>query len=70
MMKIEFDQDLYPLKIIQIAVSNYEEYGNILYKTKENTVEVFFSDCRYGDDLTAKEFANYLIDLIGTEYGD
>ncbi len=70
MIKYEFDLDLYPFKIIKIALSNYREYGRIQYSIRENKAIVVFSDCKYGDILTAKEFANYLIDLIGTENGN
>ncbi len=70
MARVKYDLDIYPLEIINIALLDYKDYADIGLIVESNTAIVSFSNCKYGDNLTAKEFGNYLIDLIGSKNGN
>ena len=62
----KFDAEIYPLAVIQRAVRDYAEIAQIqIFPLKKYTACVFY-DCVASEELTVKEFGNYLIDLIGS----
>ena len=62
----KFDAEIYPLAVIQRAVRDYAEIAQIqIFPFKKYTTCVFY-DCVASEELTVKEFGNYLIDLIGS----
>lgn len=62
----KFDAEIYPLAVIQRAVRDYAEIAQIqILPLKKYTACVFY-DCVASEELTVKEFGNYLIDLIGS----
>lgn len=66
MKKQKFDAEIYPLAVIQRAVRDYAEIARIqILPLKKYTACVFY-DCVASEELTVKEFGNYLIDLIGS----
>lgn len=69
MKTIEYDLDIYPLNIIQAAIKSYKDIVIIDINVQDNKAILSFAQCLYSEELTVKEFGNYLIDLIGVDNG-
>ncbi len=64
MIKLELNADIYSESNIKQTISVYKNYAVIKLKKRENRWVLTFRKCRYDEQLTVKEFENY---LIGTE---
>ena len=63
---IRLDLELYPLEVIKVAAEEYSSIANVSFTEEDGFCKCSFSECRYGEALTEKEFCNYLIDLINS----
>ena len=64
MINLELSADVYSENSIKQTIAVYKNYAVIKLKKKRNKWILIFSKCRYDEQLTVKEFENY---LIGTE---
>lgn len=64
MINLELSADVYSENSIKQTIAVYKNYAVIKLKKKRNKWILKFSKCRYDEQLTVKEFENY---LIGTE---
>lgn len=55
--------DIYSYKNIEKAIYAYKGYATIRVKKNGNEIKLEFKHCKYGLDVTKKEFENYLIAL-------
>jgi len=63
MKSIEIKKELYSENTIFKAVADYKAIARIVMVKKKNTVKLTFIKCKYAEDITIKEFENYLIGL-------
>lgn len=63
MIKLELKNNIYSEKNVKKAICAYKEYGDIRVQYKREKVLLIFSNCKYDEKLTAREFENYLIGL-------
>lgn len=63
MNKLELKTDVYNIENIEKACVAYKDYAKIKIKMKNNRIELIFCKCKYNDDITIKEFENYLINV-------
>lgn len=59
-----FPATIYPQDVIQQAVKDYAEICRIEFCRTESGVECVFLKSIVDLELTAKEFSNYLVELI------
>jgi len=69
MKKIRINPDIYSLNSIERTRTAYMEYAKIKVQQNGSDVIIIFTDCRYDEDQTVKEFENYLIGLENAGYG-
>lgn len=63
MISIRLCGEIYSPKAIKEAKAAYDELANIKIEQNGDFWMLVFQNCRYGDEITAKEFENYLIGL-------
>ncbi len=63
-MKIKLNKEIYSAEHIQQAVSDYSSLAVIRTEDDSGYFVCSFSACRYDEQRTAKEFVNYVTDLM------
>lgn len=63
MKKVKINCSIYSEKTIQAAIQAYQNHAVISAKFKDNYAVLTFWKCRYDEDLTIKEFENYMIGI-------
>lgn len=63
-MKIKLNKEIYSAQHIRQAVSDYSSLADIRTTEENGYFVCSFLACRYDDQLTAKEFVNYITDLM------
>lgn len=61
-----YDLNIYPLDVIKKAKYDYSEIANVTVVVLGKTAKCIFNKCKTDEEVTVKEFGNYLIDLIGS----
>lgn len=56
-----FDRDIYDEAAVYKAAKAYENYGRVSIEKTDDSIICSFSQCIYGEELTAKEFSNYVL---------
>ena len=69
MKTVSYDLNIYPLEIIRGAILDYRHLCTIDLSVEGDLAVLSFFKCLYDEDITINEFSNYLIDLIGVNYG-
>ena len=63
-MKIlKLNREIYFIQNIQEALLAYKDYADINIKESATIVELSFKKCLYDENMTVREFENYLIGL-------
>lgn len=65
-MTLKLNKEIYPIRVINEAVSSFYDIVAITVKEKNNYWICEFSKSKYDLEETQKEFENYLIGLINT----
>lgn len=63
-MKIKLNKEIYSAEHIQQAVLDYSSLADIRLTEENGYFVCLFSACRYDEQRTAKEFVNYVTDLM------
>lgn len=63
-MILKLKKELFSLTQITTAANAYQTIANIEVSNMADYWECHFTDCKFGEELTAAEFENYLIDLM------
>ena len=63
MTQLQLHKNIYRYTIIARAVRDYSELADIEVKETDFYWIVSFSLCRFDEEITRREFENYLIDL-------
>lgn len=63
-MTIKLNKEIYNLGHIRQAITDYSPLSSIVLSEDESYYLCDFSGCRYEEQLTAKEFINYVTDLM------
>lgn len=61
MVKLLLSAEIYSEKNIKETCDVYKDFARIKMKRKNNHIELIFNSCKYDQDITVKEFENYLI---------
>ena len=64
MTNLRLNKELFALEPITDALSAYQNIAKIELSDDSNYWQCCFADCKYGDEQTALEFENYLINLM------
>ena len=67
MKTLWLNREIYTEASVRKALEAYADYSDIAVVSLENNWQLIFHNSRYGDELTAKEFVNYLIDAVHAE---
>ena len=57
------DLALYPERLIEKAIGNYQGIAEITYSKNTDFAKMFFEKCLYDEKQTVQEFENHLIEL-------
>ena len=63
MIQLVIKKDLYSYKYLKQAIQDYSEYCSTTIIEYPDKWILVFNKCKYDEDLTVKEFENYLIGL-------
>lgn len=63
MNKLMLSKYIYTFPAIENAISAFSELATISIREETNCYLFEFENCVYEEDITLKEFENYLIDL-------
>lgn len=63
MKKVKFNCSIYSDKTIRTAILAYQHHAAISVKFKDGYSILTFWKCKYNEELTIKEFENYLIGI-------
>ena len=63
MNELKLSKEIYNYSLVKTAAKEFADISNILVSNEENYVKCIFSKCVYDDEITLKEFENYVIDL-------
>lgn len=63
MKEIKIPKELYSFKCIKRAVEDYDSLAEIVIGQDKDSWIVSFSNCKYDELRTSREFENYLIEL-------
>ena len=61
MVKLLLSTEIYSEKNIRNTCDAYKDFAKINMKRRGAYIELIFNDCRYDQNITVKEFENYLI---------
>ena len=64
MKKIKISRAIYSDKTIESTAKIYQSYADITINYTKEYAVLIFSECKYNESQTIKEFENY---MIGTE---
>lgn len=63
-MTIKLNKEIYTLEHIRQTLADYSDLA-VVYLSEDNVYYLCkFSGCKYDEQLTAKEFVNYVTDLM------
>lgn len=63
-MELKLCKELFEIKFLVKAVESFENLADIsISNYSKKYYVIYFDNCLYSDDVTAREFENYLIDL-------
>jgi len=63
MSNLALSKDIYKHSILKKCCDAYLEYSKIQITETEDYWNVDFSDCKFNEEETMREFENYLIEL-------
>lgn len=63
MSNLKLNLEIYSVQSISKACDAYKDYARIDVVRDEKFVEFKFNECKYDQELTIKEFENYLINV-------
>lgn len=63
MINLKLNKEIYPYESLQHSCKDYSELAKIKIENDSKYWILCFSDCRYDEAETAKEYENYLIEL-------
>ena len=63
MKKVKINRSIYSEETITAAIKAYQNHAVISAKIKDDYAVLTFWKCRYDEDLTIKEFENYMIGI-------
>lgn len=61
MVQIDLNTEIYSEESVKQAIQAYRDYATISTGSKRGHIFVIFSECRYDEQMSIKEFENYLI---------
>lgn len=61
------NKELYKRDCIETAIKDYHKIAKVRLEENPNNYVCFVSQCKYGVELTIKEFCNYLIDIENSQ---
>lgn len=61
MKKVKFSRSVYSDSTITKTMQAYRNYAVVSVKYSRDHATVTFWKCKYGEDITIKEFENYMI---------
>lgn len=64
MTNLRLNKELFALEPITDALSAYQNIAKIELTDDSNYWQCCFAECKYGEEQTALEFENYLINLM------
>ena len=64
MTNLRLNKELFALEPITDALSAYQNNAKIELSDDSNYWQCCFAECKYGEEQTALEFENYLINLM------
>lgn len=67
MKRLKLKNEIFSLKSINMAKEAYAKLASIAIIQGRRNTELIFTNCRYGEDRTVKEFENYLIGLENSQ---
>ena len=69
MTNLRLNKELFALEPIAVALSAYQGIAKIELSDDSNYWRCCFAGCKYGEEQTALEFENYLINLMNCKAG-
>lgn len=72
MKELIWDERIYPIDIIKMAINNYSEISKIsfFFCVDVHKVKLSFEDLKIDFDIVKNEFCNHLIELIAVVRGE
>ena len=67
MIKLSLNKEIYSFEIISETMDAYRDFAKFRLKDQEHYWILAFDQCKYEEEITAKEFENYLIGLLFKE---
>lgn len=67
MRRVKYDSGIYTYETIRQAIKDYKELAFIVPTRLQNSTVCNFMMTKYDEELTIKEFGNYLIDLMNSK---
>ena len=64
MTNLRLNKELFALEQLTYALKAYQSIAKIELSDDSNYWQCCFADCKYGEEQTALEFENYLINLM------
>ena len=61
MKTLRLNKKVYQEDSVRLTITAYKDYAQFSLKESPDAWELAFSDCKYDEDRTVKEFENYLI---------
>lgn len=61
MKKLKLNRSVYSEDSIKVALQAYKDFAAITMNDEAHEIVLIFELCRYDEELTVKEFENYLI---------
>ncbi len=69
MNELKLSKEIFEKAVILNAISQYDSLCRISINEKDNNYyKLSFSNCLYSNEETIKEFENYVIDLMNSNY--
>ena len=63
MKTLRLSKKVYQEDSIRLTITAYQNYAQFSIKEFPDAWEIVFSDCKFDEDRTVKEFENYLIGI-------
>lgn len=63
MIELSFDKEIYSEGNLLAGIAAYKEFAAIELNNNGQKWNLCFSECKYDEKITAKEFENYIIGL-------
>lgn len=65
---MRFSLDIYPLDAIRYVMDQFKDLADISLQVSDNIAWCNFDQCAYDEEMTGREFENYLIAYVN-EFG-